>query len=218
MNVRDIQARLDAYGIDPGPLDGLMGPQTRRAMRAFWRKRGHRIKADFHPSGLHRVIIHWPASGEGASASDRQHYHAIITHDLRVVLGDLKPEANASTRDGRYVAHTRRLNTGSIGVAIDGMVGAQERPFSPGSAPFTAEMVGLLAETVADFCLTYDIPVGRGTVLTHAEVQPTLGVWQRAKWDITWLPGMDSPDDPIRVGNILREKVRRAQPGRVRAA
>ena len=36
----------------------------------------------------------------------------------------------------------------------------------------------------------------------------TLGIVQRWKWDITWLPGMDQPGDPIAVGNRLREMVR----------
>jgi len=44
-------------------------------------------------------------------------------------------------------------------------------------------------------------------VLTHAEVQPTLGVRQRGKWDITWLPGMEAPGDPIDVGDVLRAKI-----------
>lgn len=212
MNTRDIQARLAARGFHPGPIDGRKGPKTRAAEAAYARVNGQSILRDFHSSGLHRIIIHWPASGEGASQSDRQHYHAIVTHDLRVVLGDLKPEANVNTVDGRYVAHTRALNTGSIGVAIDGMIGANERPFNPGPAPFTEPMVNLLAETVADLCLTYDIPLSRWTVLTHAEVEPTLGVWQRQKWDVTWLPGMDGPGDPIEVGDRLRELVRGLMP------
>lgn len=214
MNTRDIQARLAAYDIDPGPIDGLIGPKTRRAMRSFRSAYGRTIQKDFHHSGLHRVIMHWPVSGEGASESDRKHYHSIVTHDLSVVLGDLKPEANASTSDGRYVAHTRGLNTGSIGVAIDGMIGARERPFSPGSKPFTKQMLDLFAEHVADYCLTYDIPIGRTTVLTHAEVERTLGVWQRGKWDVTWLPGMDAPGDAIEVGDRIRDMIRAAMPGR----
>ncbi|WP_306150653.1 N-acetylmuramoyl-L-alanine amidase [Roseovarius sp. MMSF_3281] len=212
MNTRDIQARLAAYRIDPGPIDGLMGRKTRRAMAAFRWKQGRSIRADFHESGLHRVIIHWPVSGEGASESDLQHYHATVTHDLRVMLGYLKPEANADCTDGRYVAHTRGLNTGSIGVAIDGMIGAQEHPFDPGPAPFNRQMVNVLAVTVADFCLTYDIPLSRYTVLTHAEVEPTLGVWQRGKWDVRWLPGMDKPGGAIKVGDVLRAKIAKAMP------
>lgn len=217
MNTRDIQARLAARGIDPGPIDGLMGPKTRAAMGAFEQAHGKSIVQDFHVSGLHRVVMHWPASGESASVSDRQHYHSIITHDLRVVDGYLKPEANSSTADGRYVAHTRALNTGSIGLAIDGMLGAKEWPFSPGTSPFTRDMLDLFVETVADYCITYDIPVSRYTVLTHAEVQPTLGVWQRRKWDITWLPGMDEPGDPIRVGDELRDLIRAAIPSQAAA-
>lgn len=212
MNTRDIQARLAARGFDPGPIDGLWGPKTAAARAAFADDRGHTIEADFHASGLHRVIMHWPVSGEGASGSDRQHYHLVVTHDLTVVDGYLKPEANANTGDGQYVAHTRALNTGSIGVAVDGMIGAQERPFKPGAAPFTMPMVQLMAQTVADLCLTYDIPISRYTVLTHSEVEPTLGVWQRGKWDINWLPDMDEPSDAIEVGDRIREMIRAEMP------
>ena len=212
ITTRDIQARLAARGFDPGPIDNIYGGQTRRAMEAFMARHGKPIRSDFHPSGLHRIVLHWPVSGKGASASDLEHYHAVITHDMRVVLGWLKPEANADTRDGQYVAHTRGLNAGSIGIAIDGMVGAQERPFDPGPAPFTRAMLDLLAETVADMCLTYDIPVSRWTVLSHAEVQPTLGVWQRGKWDIAWIPGMTAPGDPVAVGDVIRDMVRAAMP------
>ena len=53
----------------------------------------------------------------------------------------------------------------------------------------------------------YGIPITRATVLTHAEVQPTLGVRQRGKWDITWLPGMSAPGDPIDLGDVLRARI-----------
>ena len=33
--IRDVQDRLTTLGYDPGPLDGLMGPRTRAALRAF---------------------------------------------------------------------------------------------------------------------------------------------------------------------------------------
>lgn len=35
MNILNIQKALAALGHDPGPLDGAMGPRTRRAVRAF---------------------------------------------------------------------------------------------------------------------------------------------------------------------------------------
>lgn len=39
-NVRDIQTRLKAAGFDPGPIDGVMGPRTRAAIRAFQQAKG----------------------------------------------------------------------------------------------------------------------------------------------------------------------------------
>ena len=48
----------------------------------------------------------------------------------------------------------------------------------------------------------------RTRVLSHAEVWPSLGVMQRGKWDITWLPDMATPGDPIEVGDRLRAMVR----------
>jgi peptidoglycan hydrolase-like protein with peptidoglycan-binding domain len=38
--VRQIQARLIEHGFDPGPADGVDGPQTREAIRAFQVKMG----------------------------------------------------------------------------------------------------------------------------------------------------------------------------------
>jgi hypothetical protein len=45
------------------------------------------------------------------------------------------------------------------------------------------------------------------TVLTHAEVQPTLGVKQRGKWDITRLSFKPDLVGAIPVGNYIRETV-----------
>lgn len=40
MNILDIQRRLDAFGVSPGPLDGVWGRLTMAAVRAFQRSRG----------------------------------------------------------------------------------------------------------------------------------------------------------------------------------
>lgn len=160
---------------------------------------------------MKRIIWHWTGGRSNASDVDKKHYHFIIEGDGAVVPGDKKPEANNSTKDGDYVAHTRALNTGSIGVALAGMWGARERPFKTGDDPINEKQIKSLAELTADLCELYDVPVSRKTTLGHAEVQPTLGVRQIAKWDITWIPGMDRPGDPIEVGDILRKKVRAVQ-------
>lgn len=205
---RDIQARLATLGYDPGPIDGLDGPKTRAAIAEASKARTvRRIEELFPASGLHRIILHWTAGADGLIELERQHYHIIIDRAGRTHVGALKPEANANCRNGRYAAHTRALNTGSIGVALDAMAGAKQTPFEPGKYPITQVQVQALAETAADLCETYQIPVSPYSVLTHAEVQPTLGVKQRCKWDITWLPDMAEPEDPVDVGNKLRSLI-----------
>ncbi len=209
---RDIQARLAALGYDPGPIDGLDGPKTRAAIaEALKVQNVKRVEELFHASGLHRIILHWTAGAEGLIELEQQHYHLIIDRSGRTHTGALKPEANASCHNGRYAAHTRALNTGSIGVALDAMAGAIESPFEPGEYPITQVQVQALAEAVADLCDTYQIPVSPYSVLTHAEVEPTLGVKQRSKWDITWLPDMTKPGDPVDVGDKLRSLIAAAR-------
>lgn len=153
---------------------------------------------------LKRIVMHWTAGGNNANHLDRKHYHEVVEGDGKRVKGNLLPEANINTGDGNYAAHTRRLNGGSIGLAMCGMSGAQEVPFKEGAYPILHKQVSAFVEMVAEYADTYDIPITRRTVLTHAEVQPTLGVRQNGKWDITWLPGMRRPGDPIAVGDELR--------------
>ena len=153
------------------------------------------------------IVLHWTAGGPRCSEIDKEHYHWIVQQDGRIVAGDHAPEDNLNTADGDYAAHTLGANTGRIGVSMCGMMGAVESPFSAGSAPLVEGQVEAFCGLVADLCRRYQIPVTPQTVLTHAEVQPTLGIKQRGKWDICWLPGMTAPADPIAAGNILRAKV-----------
>ena len=163
---------------------------------------------------MQRVIWHWTAGSHKANATDRRHYHFIIEGDGTIVEGNHPPEANAvirSPNDGNtYAAHTRGLNTGSIGIALAAMRGATERPFSAGPSPITEAQLDALARLTARLCTQYGIPLQRDTVLTHAEVQPTLKVAQRGKWDICWVPGMSGVGDPVAVGDGLRDRVANA--------
>ncbi|MGG9998670.1 peptidoglycan recognition protein family protein [Pseudovibrio ascidiaceicola] len=224
-----VQKALNTHGFNPGPLDGVVGPRTMDALKRFQKANGLVVDGIVGPRtskalyvreldndaserqgpivGLKRIVMHWTAGADGLNSLERNHYHVIIDRAGKVHMGALKPEANVDCRDGQYAAHTRALNTGSVGVAVDAMAGAKEAPFNAGKYPITVDQVRALAETVADLCETYQIPVTRQTVLTHAEVQPTLKVRQRSKWDITWLPGMESPGKPIEVGDKLRELI-----------
>ncbi|MEM8623673.1 MAG: N-acetylmuramoyl-L-alanine amidase [Pseudomonadota bacterium] len=160
---------------------------------------------------LKRIIMHWTAGGHSASSVDKRHYHEIVEGDGERVEGDHLPEANNSTSDGRYAAHTRAFNTGSIGLAMAAMSGAEERPFKKGKHPITPVQLDTFVEMVAEYADTYTIEIARETVLCHAEVPITHEIWQRGKWDITWLPGMAKPGDPIGVGDTLRDLVRQKQ-------
>lgn len=204
-STRDLQARLNALGYDAGAVDGLNGPKTNDALRRAKRDRRGNV---FHRSGLHRIHLHWTAGAYGDIALERRAYHLLILHDGRSVMGDHAPEANANTSDGRYAPHTRACNSGSIGVSLDAMGGAVQSPFNPGKYPITEIQLDRMAKEVANLCETYDIPVTKWSVLTHAEIQPTLGIRQKWKWDITWLPGMHRPGDPIEVGDRIRDMIK----------
>lgn len=157
---------------------------------------------------MQRIIVHWSAGSHTASTLDLQHYHFVIDGQGRTHRGVHPVSANAgSLKPGKYAAHTLNANTGSIGVALAAMAGAVERPFSAGKYPITPAQVEALAALCADLCRQYDIPVSPRTVLSHAEVQPTLGIVQRGKWDIAWLPGMTAPADPVAVGDQIRTRI-----------
>lgn len=156
---------------------------------------------------MKRIICHWTAGNHRASALELGRYHFIVEGDGVVVAGKFRPEDNLNPQPGRYAAHTLNCNTGSIGVSMAAMLNAQERPFRTGDAPITDRQLQAFVALVAELAARYRISITRQTILTHAEVQPTLGIKQRQKWDITWLPGMAAPADPVFVGDKLRRMI-----------
>lgn len=111
------------------------------------------IPADWMPdAAMPRIICHWTAGGPKATNLDRQHYHILIEDDGDLVRGRFSIKDNESTADGVYAAHTRGLNTGSIGLAVCCMAGAQESPFAEGSHPMTERQWQVMAKAVAELC------------------------------------------------------------------
>jgi len=157
---------------------------------------------------MKRIIWHWSAGLHTPSNLDREHYHFIIDGEGKVHPGKWPVAANEKPVKGQYAAHTLNCNTGSIGIAVAAMAGAVERPFDAGRFPITQKQVTALVELARDLGKQYGIPVTPETMLSHAEVQPVLGIKHRGKWDITWLPGMAIPGDPVAVGNKLRAMVK----------
>lgn len=156
---------------------------------------------------LKRIVLHWSAGAHTVSALDRQHYHFIVSGAGEVIAGIHKPEANISPKKGAYAAHTLNMNTGSIGVAVAAMAGAVERPFNAGKFRITEAQLEAFVKLAAALSCKYGIPTTRQTILSHGEVQPTLKIAQRGKWDIAWIPGMDKPGDPVAVGDELRRRI-----------
>jgi len=107
---------------------------------------------------MKRIIIHWTAGTNTASALDKHHYHFIVEGNGNVVDGRYKPEDNESTATD-YAPHTRSLNTGSIGVSFAAMHGATERPFIAGKYPITKIQIDEMVNLVADLCIRYGIEV-----------------------------------------------------------
>ncbi|MET3648017.1 peptidoglycan recognition protein family protein [Phyllobacterium ifriqiyense] len=154
-----------------------------------------------------RIICHWTAGGHKASEFDREHYHLLIEDDGRLIRGIPSIADNVNIADGKYAAHTKGCNTGSIGISLCCMAGAVESPFSSGKAPMTRAQWDALVNAVAELCRQYKIPVTSKTVLSHAEVQANLGIPQRQKWDIARLSFDPSVKGAKACGDKLRAEV-----------
>jgi len=153
---------------------------------------------------MRRIIVHWTAGGHKASGLDKSHYHILIEGDGTLVRGKPSIALNEPPAKPGYAAHTLNCNSGAIGVALCCMAGAVEAPFSSGPAPMTKAQWGKLAPVLADLCRAYGISVTPQTVLSHAEVQNTLGIRQRGKWDIARLSFDPSVKGAKAVGDLFR--------------
>jgi len=153
------------------------------------------------------IVIHWTAGGHTANSKDKASYHFLVEGDGKVVRGDHSVTDNIVTGDNKYAAHTLGLNTNTIGVSMCSMAGAKESPLDYGSAPFTEVQWNTLAKVVAQLCERYNVKLTNKTVLSHAEVQGTLGVKQKNKWDITVIPFIPTVKGATAVGNLFRQKV-----------
>jgi N-acetyl-anhydromuramyl-L-alanine amidase AmpD len=165
-------------------------------------------RAWLQPVRMQRIIAHWSAGGHKASSVDKEHYHIIIEGDGTVVKGDHDISVNVNTADNDYAAHTRGCNSGSIGVSLACMLGAIEAPFNAGSAPMTKAQWDKGMQVIAELAAFYKIPVTDKTILSHAEVQPNLGIQQAGKWDFTRLAFDPTVKGAKACGDKMRSEVK----------
>lgn len=170
------------------------------------------LPAEWKPAAqMKRIILHWTGGSYVASSLDKACYHFLIEGDLDVIRGRHSIAANnfiAGKTSDDYAAHTKGTNTGSIGVSICSMAGATEKPFKAGKYPLTEEQWQCAAEVIAHLARHYGIAVTDKTVLTHAEVQPNLGIQQNGKWDMNRLPFAPGIIGYKACGDDLRRRVR----------
>jgi N-acetyl-anhydromuramyl-L-alanine amidase AmpD len=156
---------------------------------------------------MKRIIIHWTAGIYSPNATDLQHYHYLIDSEGNVHNGKYKPEDNENCQDGRYAAHTGGGNTGSIGVALCGMLGFSGVN-NVGKYPLTRIQVEKLFKFCADLCKKYNIAITHSNVLTHYEFglqHPN--TTSHGKIDIVYLPPYPEIQRS-KVGDFIRNKIR----------
>lgn len=220
------QTIMHAHGVDAGPIDGLMGPQTRHARTVFASASAPPAPASPPPPAstpasasalvpsawmprcaMRRVHLHWTAGAYGANGLDLNSYHLLVDGTPKLVRGRWPISANVNCPRGAYAAHTLSANPGAIGVSICCMGGPGVTMANHGAWPMKREQWEMAVRAVADLCRFYAIPVTDKTVLTHAEVQPNLGIRQNGKWDIAILSFDRSFDTARKVGDRLRREV-----------
>ncbi|MCR5266801.1 MAG: N-acetylmuramoyl-L-alanine amidase [Cyanobacteria bacterium RUI128] len=156
---------------------------------------------------MKRIIIHWTAGTSKPNATELEHYHYIIDAEGNIHNGKFKPEDNENCNDGKYAQHTGGGNTGSIGVALCGMLGFKGVN-NVGQYPLTRVQCEKMFKFVAELCKKYNIAITSSNVMTHYEFgQKNPKTTSANKIDIVYLP----PFPEVlrsKVGDFIRNKVR----------
>jgi len=209
--VRDFQGRVNGiFNKEILKVDGMNGPNTRKGIANACKHKGVQRKDDLFDRGVRGVVWHWTAGSKGLIELELKAYNFLTDvkgniYDGRATIAE---QVRYDWRKGVGASHTRSMNSGWVGISQDAMAGAkQTNPITWGSNPITWEGIDAMLEQTWDVCVEYDIPVSRWTTLSHAEVQPTLGVKQKWKWDYTVLPGDDVSRNPVIVGDELRKRM-----------
>lgn len=156
---------------------------------------------------MKRIVLHWTGGAGKPNAHEKECYHFLVTSSGDIVNGNYKPEDNLDCTDKRYAQHTGGGNTGSIGVALCGMLNFTMDKKKT-LYPLTKKQCEAAFKLVADLCKKYKILITPTTVLTHYEFgQAHKSTTSFGKPDITYL--FPYPDvKTANIGNFIRQKVK----------
>lgn len=212
--VKDYQGRVNGIlnGATVLDVDGVMGPMTRKGIQEAMAVRRVRNAEDLFDRGVRGIVLHWTAGASGFIEYERSRYNFLHSNTGDTIDGGatVAEQVMYDWRRGIGVSHCKSMNTGWIGQSLDAMAGAkQTNPMVWGTNPITWKGIDAMLAKTAELVKEYNIPVSKWTVLTHAEVQPTLGIAQNWKWDYTCLPGdTNGFQDPVEIGDKLRQRLK----------
>ena len=210
--VRDYQGRVNGiFGREVLKVDGMLGPRTREGLSYAMQVRKVRYAEDLFVNGVRGIIWHWTAGANGIIDLERDNYNWLFDKLGNIYDGNhsVQDQVNYDWRNGVGASHTKSMNTGWLGLSVDAMAGAVESPLDWGTNPITWEGIDAMLDWTKELCSQYDIPISPWTTLSHAEVQPNLGVKQRWKWDYKVLPGSTKAVSARSVGDVLRERMKK---------
>lgn len=156
---------------------------------------------------MKRLIIHWTAGAAVPNCHEKECYHYLVDNLGKIHEGVFKPEANENCKTGLYAAHTGGGNTGSIGIALCGMMGFKDKK-NLGNYPITRVQFEAAMQLCSVLIKKYGIQISKNTVLTHYEfgkLNPKTS--SAGKIDITYLPPfpwLEKED----IGDFIRTKIR----------
>jgi N-acetyl-anhydromuramyl-L-alanine amidase AmpD len=194
MTVLEIQRALLARGYDPGPLDGDLGPNTRKAVEVFQRDHGLKVdgivgsvtlgalaavtpgmavKSPSAPKNgrlIYTLVWHCTATPEGKEFSradiDRMHRARGFSGIGYHKLVHLDGSVSEGRPESQVGAHVSGHNTGTIGYAYVGGLDAKGKPKDTRTPEQMQTMIRLTREAAARY--------GLRAVVGHRDLSPDL--------------------------------------------
>jgi hypothetical protein len=157
-----------------------------------------------------RITAHHTGGGYRPTADDLRAYHISIDGEGQRHKGVHPLDANAAGKaltTGAYYPHTWKLNSGNFGISVCSMVkGDWNNPRATAAYP-RAVQIDAMIEEIALRCREFSIQPSRTHTLSHAEVEPTLGVKQKNKWDFDYQIRTVAVREPVSIFDEIRQEV-----------